>query len=365
MEEIYSEITKKYKRILLTGGAGFIGGCLVRRLLKNTSSKIFNLDFLGYSSDLSSIQNLTQSKNKNRYLHLKNDLRNFEEIKQIIREVDPDIIIHLAAESHVDRSISNPSDFIESNIIGTYNLLEAARKHFENLSLERKEVFIFQHISTDEVYGTLGDKGKFSENTPYDPRSPYSASKASSDHLVNAWFHTYNLPILITNCSNNYGPYQFPEKLIPLMVTKALKGEKLPIYGDGKNVRDWIFVEDHIDGLLFVMNKGKIGNKYCLGGNSERNNKDVVEDICNILDQNYPKEKSYKNLIEFVLDRPGHDRRYAIDSTKVERELKWFPKNDFNTGLKKTVIWYANNQEWCKKVMEKSGYIGNRIGLKN
>ena len=365
MEEIYSEITKKYKRILLTGGAGFIGSCLVRRLLKNTSSKIFNLDFLGYSSDLSSIQNLTQSKNKNRYLHLKNDLRNFEEIQQIIREVDPDIIIHLAAESHVDRSINKPSDFIESNIIGTYNLLEAARKHFENISLERKEVFIFQHISTDEVYGTLGDSGKFSENTPYDPRSPYSASKASSDHLVNAWFHTYNLPILITNCSNNYGPYQFPEKLIPLMVTKALKGEKLPIYGDGKNIRDWIFVEDHIDGLLFVMNKGKIGNKYCLGGNNERNNKDVVEQICNILDQNYPQEKSYKNLIEFVLDRPGHDRRYAIDSTKVEQELKWFPKNDFNTGLKKTVIWYANNQEWCKKVMDKSGYIRNRIGLKN
>ena len=244
-------------------------------------------------------------------------------------------------------------------------MLEAARKHFENLSLDRKEVFIFQHISTDEVYGTLGDSGKFSENTPYDPRSPYSASKASSDHLVNAWFHTYNLPILITNCSNNYGPYQFPEKLIPLMVTKALKGEKLPIYGDGKNIRDWIFVEDHIDGLLFVMNKGKIGNKYCLGGNSERNNKDVVEQICNILDQNYPQEKSYKNLIEFVLDRPGHDRRYAIDSTKVEQELKWFPKNNFNTGLKKTVIWYANNQEWCKRVMDKSGYIGNRIGLKN
>ena len=283
MEEIYSEITKKYKRILLTGGAGFIGSCLVRRLLKNTSSKIFNLDFLGYSSDLSSIQNLTQSKNKNRYFHLKNDLRNFEEIQQIMREVDPDIIIHLAAESHVDRSINNPSDFIESNIIGTYNLLEAARKHFENISLERKEVFIFQHISTDEVYGTLGDSGKFSENTPYDPRSPYSASKASSDHLVNAWFHTYNLPILITNCSNNYGPYQFPEKLIPLMVTKALKGEKLPIYGDGKNIRDWIFVEDHIDGLLFVMNKGKIGNKYCLGGNNERTNIDLVKMICNYL----------------------------------------------------------------------------------
>ncbi len=365
MKEIYLEITKKYKRILLTGGAGFIGSCLVRRLLKNTSSKIFNLDFLGYSSDLSSIQNLTQSKNKNRYLHLKNDLRNFEEIKQTIREVDPDIIIHLAAESHVDRSINNPSDFIESNIIGTYNLLEAARKHFENLSLDRKEVFIFQHISTDEVYGTLGDSGKFSENTAYDPRSPYSASKASSDHLVNAWFHTFNLPILITNCSNNYGPYQFPEKLIPLMVMKALKGEKLPIYGDGKNIRDWIFVEDHIDGLLYVMNKGKIGNKYCLGGNSERNNKDVVENICDILDQNYPQDKSYKNLIEFVLDRPGHDRRYAIDSTKVKQELKWFPKNDFNTGLKKTVIWYANNQEWCKKVMDKSGYVGNRIGLKN
>ncbi len=346
-------------RVLVTGGAGFIGGCLVRCLLQETEAYVFNLDKLGYASDCTSINALSIN---DRHILLPVNLTNLEATKAAVKESNPDVVMHLAAESHVDRSIDGPEAFIDSNVKGTFNLLESVREHWEALSQERQEHFRFHHISTDEVFGSLGSQGSFSETTAYDPCSPYSASKAASDHLVRAWHRTYGLPIVITNCSNNYGPWQFPEKLIPVVILKALAGEPIPLYGDGENIRDWLFVEDHVEGLLLAVTAGKIGETYCIGGYGERTNKKVVETICTILDELRPQEVSYSSLITKVKDRPGHDRRYAINSQKISNELGWKPRHNFEIGIRNTVIWYINNLDWCEKIGIKSGYQGNRIG---
>ena len=349
-------ISPVINRILVTGGAGFIGGALVRRLLRETDAIVFNLDKLGYASDLSSIGEHP------RHQLLKVDLVNAEATAAAIQQADPDLVFHLAAESHVDRSISGPGAFIESNVQGTFNLLQAARNHWEQLPGERKQQFRFQHISTDEVFGSLGATGRFSETTPYDPRSPYSASKAASDHLVRAWHHTYGMPVVLTNCSNNYGPWQFPEKLIPVVILKAVAGESIPLYGDGQNVRDWLFVEDHVDALLLVAQKGQIGESYCVGGFGERSNKEVVLEICNLLDQYRPSDAPYFALVTPVGDRPGHDRRYAIDSSRISSDLGWQPKHSFANGIAATLRWYLDNLAWCDRVCKQAGYFGNRLG---
>lgn len=343
-------------RILVTGGAGFIGGALVRRLLRETDAMVFNLDKLGYASDLSSIGEHP------RHQLLKVDLVNAEATAAAIQQADPDLVFHLAAESHVDRSISGPGAFIESNVQGSFNLLQAARNHWEQLPGERQQQFRFQHISTDEVFGSLGATGRFSETTPYDPRSPYSASKAASDHLVRAWHHTYGMPVVLTNCSNNYGPWQFPEKLIPVVILKAVAGESIPLYGDGQNVRDWLFVEDHVDALLLVAQKGQIGESYCVGGFGERSNKEVVFEICNLLDKYRPSDAPYFALVTPVGDRPGHDRRYAIDSSRISSDLGWQPKHSFGNGIAATLKWYLDNLAWCERVCKQAGYFGNRLG---
>ena len=349
-------ISPVINRILVTGGAGFIGGALVRRLLRETDAMVFNLDKLGYASDLSSIGEHP------RHQLLKVDLVNAEATAAAVKQADPDLVFHLAAESHVDRSISGPGAFIESNVQGTFNLLQAARNHWEQLPGERKQQFRFQHISTDEVFGSLGATGRFSETTPYDPRSPYSASKAASDHLVRAWHHTYGMPVVLTNCSNNYGPWQFPEKLIPVVILKAVAGESIPLYGDGQNVRDWLFVEDHVDALLLVAQKGQIGESYCVGGFGERSNKEVVLEICNLLDQYRPSDAPYFALVTPVGDRPGHDRRYAIDSSRISSDLGWQPKHSFGNGIAATLKWYLDNLAWCDRVCKQAGYFGNRLG---
>lgn len=332
-------------KILITGGGGFIGGALIRKLLKDTDCIIYNLDKMGYASDLTSINeiisNLDPEKEKRHQL-LKVNLHNSAETLSAIKYANPDLIMHLAAESHVDRSIEGPKEFIDSNILGTFNLLEAAREHYENLSFERKKVFRFHHISTDEVFGTLGKEGKFDEDSKYDPRSPYSASKAASDHIVNAWFHTYDLPVLTTNCSNNYGPWQYTEKLIPRVIYNAINNLEIPIYGNGENIRDWLFVEDHADGLIKVINDGKIGEKYCIGGNEERTNNQIVSTVCELLDELIPKDTSYSDLITYVKDRLGHDKRYAIDASKIKCELDWAPKYSLKEGLRITISWYIN-----------------------
>ncbi len=341
------------KNILVTGGAGFIGGAFIRRLLKTTNLKIFNFDKLGYASDLTSINNIL-SKNiydsKDRYKFIKGDLKNIDDIKEAINISDPDIVIHFAAESHVDRSIVNSEVFIDSNILGTHNLLNISLDQYKKLSGCRKEGFRFHHISTDEVFGTLGQEGVFNEDTKYDPRSPYSASKAASDHLVRAWFHTYGLPILLTNCSNNFGPWQFPEKLIPVVINRALKSEYIPLYGDGLNVRDWLYVEDHIDAILLVLSNGIVGKSYCIGGMGEMSNIEIVQNICSILDELKPRNEPYQNLIRQVADRPGHDFRYSIDSTNIQKELGWTPKFETYQALVLTVEWYIQNQEWCNQL---------------
>tara|TARA_B100000579_G_scaffold397179_1_gene376542 strand:- start:82 stop:1143 length:1062 start_codon:yes stop_codon:yes gene_type:complete len=346
----------KNKRVLVTGGAGFIGGTLIRKLLKSTNWNIFNLDKLGYASDLDGINqelsNLDQCANE-RYEFLKIDLVNSEMTNYAMKVADPDLIIHLAAESHVDRSIVSPSSFLESNVMGTFNLLQAAREHFDRLQDERKKNFRLHHVSTDEVYGSLGKNGYFSEASCYGPRSPYSASKAASDHLVNAWHSTYGLPVVITNCSNNFGPWQFLEKLIPMVITNALGGKDIPLYGDGTNVRDWLFVEDHVDALMLVATKGRLGSSYCIGGGAEKKNIEVMNIICSILDLRLKPNKSYKNLIKNVNDRPGHDYRYAIDSSLIFNELGWRPNHNFQEAMEKTVDWYLNNLEWCKKIIQK------------
>jgi len=343
-------------RILVTGGAGFIGGALIRRLLRETDAMVFNLDKLGYASDLSSIGE------RPRHQLLKVDLVNAEATAAAVQQADPDLVFHLAAESHVDRSISGPGAFIESNVLGTFNLLQAARNHWEQLPGERKQQFRFHHISTDEVFGSLGATGRFSESTPYDPRSPYSASKAASDHLVRAWHHTYGMPVVLTNCSNNYGPWQFPEKLIPVVILKAVAGESIPLYGDGQNVRDWLFVEDHVDALLLVAQKGQIGESYCVGGFGERSNKEVVFEICKLLDKYRPSDAPYFALVTPVGDRPGHDRRYAIDSSRISSDLGWQPKHSFGNGIAATLKWYLDNLAWCDRVCKQAGYFGNRLG---
>ena len=354
-------ISPVINRILVTGGAGFIGGALVRRLLRETDAMVFNLDKLGYASDLTSIERLSPEAAQRHQL-LRVDLTDAGATAVAVQQADPDLVMHLAAESHVDRSISGPGAFIESNVTGTFHLLQAVRAHWEALPEGRQERFRFHHISTDEVFGSLGATGRFSETTPYDPRSPYSASKAASDHLVRAWHHTYGMPVVLTNCSNNYGPWQFPEKLIPVVILKAVAGESIPLYGDGQNVRDWLFVEDHVDALLLVAQKGQIGESYCVGGFGERSNKEVVLEICNLLDQYRPSDAPYFALVTPVGDRPGHDRRYAIDSSRISSDLGWQPKHSFGNGIAATLKWYLDNLAWCDRVCKQAGYFGNRLG---
>ena len=353
------------RNILITGGLGFIGSNLIRKLLLDTSHKIFNLDFDGYASSNDAFLDLISKKDAflKRYKYFNVDLSEYNKVEKVLNDINPDAIFHLAAESHVDRSIDDPNPFIKSNILGTYNLLEASRTFFHNLSSKRKNDFKFLHISTDEVFGSLDAVGLFDETSNYDPRSPYSASKACSDHLVKAWFHTYGLPTIICNCSNNYGPWQFPEKFIPNIVFKALNDEFIPIYGDGKNVRDWLFVEDHVDALISIFLKGSPGSSFCIGGNNEKTNIELALYICNYLDEINPREKKYSNLIKFVDDRPGHDKRYGIDSTKIKTLLDWEEKYSFEKGIKKTINWYLKNKFWCQKMLNKSKYKGERLGL--
>ena len=357
-------MSSELKKILITGGAGFIGSALVRHIINNTKHSILNIDKLTYAGNLDSLDSVSQS---HRYLFKKVDICDVHKINIILDDFMPDIIMHLAAESHVDRSIDDPSEFIKTNIFGTYILLEQARIYLNSLTGTKKANFRFHHISTDEVYGDLeGKDSLFTEETNYAPSSPYSASKASSDHLVRSWFRTYNLPILITNCSNNYGPYQFPEKLIPLIINNALEGKSLPIYGDGKQIRDWLYVDDHARALLHVALNGEIGETYNIGGHNEMQNIEVVKYICNILDDLVPCKLdyiiSYKQLIEYVGDRSGHDVRYAIDASKIFKNLNWKPDETFETGIKKTVQWYLNNSSWCNRIKDLS-YQGQRLGV--
>ncbi|MFA6101914.1 MAG: dTDP-glucose 4,6-dehydratase [Victivallaceae bacterium] len=351
------------KKVIITGGAGFIGSALIRHLIKETDWQVLNLDKLTYAGCLESLNEVSGSQ---RYRFVQADICDRSAVERIFAEFKPDAIMHLAAESHVDRSIDGPMEFIQTNIVGTATLLQAAREYWSTLEKTERENFRFQHISTDEVYGSLGPEGYFTETTPYDPRSPYSASKASSDHLVMAWFHTYGLPVLITNCSNNYGPYHFPEKLIPLMILNALHGLPLPVYGRGDNIRDWLYVEDHAKALRLVQEKGVPGETYNVGGNNERTNLEVTYSICDTLDELAPERRasglsSYRNLIKFVQDRPGHDKRYAIDASKLKKQLGWQPAENFDTGIRKTIEWYLNNAWWWQPIRE-GKYSGQRLG---
>jgi len=349
-------------KILITGGAGFIGSALIRYLINNTDNSILNIDKLTYAGNLESLKTI---ENNNRYQFCQADICDAQALTKAIKDFAPNYIMHLAAESHVDRSIDGPAEFIQTNIVGTYNLLEASRQYWLTLDETQKSQFRFHHISTDEVYGDLGDTGLFTEDTAYDPSSPYSASKASSDHLVRAWYRTFGLPVVITNCSNNYGPYHFPEKLIPLVILNALEGKELPIYGDGSQIRDWLYVEDHAKALYKVVTEGKVGETYNIGGFNERKNIQVVKTICNILDElitEKPKNiKNFNELITFVKDRPGHDVRYAIDANKIKDELGWRPEETFESGIKKTVIWFLGNLDWCSRVQDGS-YQRERLG---
>ena len=341
-----AELLGSRRRILVTGGAGFIGGAVVRRLLQESEAIVFNLDKMGYASELTSIDQALSALGPDhveRHQLLKVDLADAEAVAAAVAQADPDLVMHLAAESHVDRSIAGPGVFIQSNVTGTYNLLQAVRSHYDALSNERRSQFRLHHISTDEVFGSLGPEGRFSETTPYAPRSPYSSSKAASDHLVSAWHHTYGLPVVLTNCSNNYGPWQFPEKLIPVVTLKAAARKAIPLYGDGLNVRDWLYVEDHVDALLLAACRGESGRSYCVGGYGERTNREVVECICKHLDDLIPGQSPHADLIEMVNDRPGHDRRYAIDPTRIETELGWSPRHEFSTAIAETVRWYLKH----------------------
>ena len=341
-----AELLGSRGRILVTGGAGFIGGAVVRRLLQESEAIVFNLDKMGYASELTSIDHALSALGPDhveRHQLLKVDLADAEAVAAAVAQADPDLVMHLAAESHVDRSIAGPGVFIQSNVTGTYNLLQAVRSHYDALSNERRSQFRLHHISTDEVFGSLGPEGRFSETTPYDPRSPYSSSKAASDHLVSAWHHTYGLPVVLTNCSNSYGPCQFPEKLIPVVTLKAAARKAIPLYGDGLNVRDWLYVEDHVDALLLAACRGESGRGYCVGGYGERTNREVVECICKHLDDLIPGQSPHADLIEMVNDRPGHDRRYAIDPTRIETELGWSPRHEFSTAIAETVRWYLKH----------------------
>ncbi|OGR06872.1 MAG: dTDP-glucose 4,6-dehydratase [Deltaproteobacteria bacterium RIFOXYD12_FULL_50_9] len=334
-------------KILITGGAGFIGSAVVRQYIAETDFTVINLDKLTYAGNL---QSLTAVSGNHQYRFEKVDICDAVEVARVFREHQPDVVMHLAAESHVDRSITGPAAFMQTNIVGTYILLEAARTYWNGLEGEHKVGFRFHHISTDEVFGSLGESGLFTEETPYEPNSPYSASKAASDHLVRAWHHTYGLPVITTNCSNNYGPYHFPEKLIPLMILNAVNGKPLPVYGNGDNIRDWLYVDDHARALRLVLEKGKPGETYNIGGFNEKTNLEVVRTICEILDELRPQNAPYARLITFVKDRPGHDHRYAIDAGKIARELGWRPSETFETGLRKTVLWYLENAEWVEGV---------------
>ncbi len=361
----YSPFEEKYKRILVTGGLGFIGTALIFRLLKNTNSKIFNIDKSTQKSNLLSVNNQFSNYGKYRYQFLNYDLKDDEYLKKIFKESDPDIVFHLAAESHVDRSIESPRNFLESNIIGTFNLLQNSLAFFNNLPTKRKAHFKFLHISTDEVFGSLGKSGLFNEKSNYKPKSPYSASKAASDHLVDSWFHTFGLPTLVSNCSNNFGPRQFPDKLIPKIIINAIHLKSIPIYGDGLNIRDWLFVEDHINALLLMAAKGKPGSHYCIGGGEEKNNLNICKKICNLLDDLKPQEFSYSSLIKFVEDRPGHDFRYSIDYSLILKELGWRPLYKFDQKIKETIIWYLRNKDWINFVNQETGYKGERLGILN
>lgn len=348
-------------KILVTGGAGFIGSAVVRHIINNTNDSILNVDKLTYAGNLESLASI---EDNSRYQFAQADICDAIAIKQLFNHFQPDLVMHLAAESHVDRSIDGPSAFIQTNIVGTYNLLEVARSYWQNLSDGKKSVFKFHHISTDEVYGDLdGTDDLFTETTSYSPSSPYSASKASSDHLVRAWQRTYGLPTIVTNCSNNYGPYHFPEKLIPLVILNALEGRALPVYGNGQQIRDWLYVEDHARALYKVITEGKIGETYNIGGHNEKANIDVVKTICSILDELQPQKngQNYESLITYVKDRPGHDLRYAIDASKIQKDLGWKPEETFESGIRKTIEWYLNNLEWCHNVQDGS-YQRERLG---
>lgn len=354
------------KTFLITGGAGFIGSAVVRELIKNTSHTVVNVDKLTYAGNLESLASV---ENSDRYHFEKADIIDATAMQSLFDKYQPDVVMHLAAESHVDRSIDGPAAFIETNIVGTYTLLEAAKDYWKQLQLNdsaKADSFIFHHISTDEVYGDLeGTDDLFTETTAYAPSSPYSASKASSDHLVRAWKRTFGLPTLVTNCSNNYGPYHFPEKLIPLMILNALKGKPLPVYGDGQQIRDWLYVEDHARALITVATKGKAGETYNIGGHNEKTNLEVVQTLCELLEQLAPEKPAginhYQDLITFVEDRPGHDVRYAIDANKIKQTLNWVPTETFETGMKKTVRWYLENRDWWQRVLD-GRYQGERLG---
>ncbi|MCL1145228.1 dTDP-glucose 4,6-dehydratase [Shewanella marinintestina] len=363
-------------KILVTGGAGFIGSAVVRHIINNTQDSVINVDKLTYAGNLESLSSIESNE---RYVFEQVDICDRAELDRVFAQCNPDAVMHLAAESHVDRSITGPADFIQTNIVGTYTLLEATRAYWNTLSEDAKKAFRFHHISTDEVYGDLPHPDDieggtepsankplplFTESTSYEPSSPYSASKASSDHLVRAWLRTYGLPTIVTNCSNNYGPYHFPEKLIPLVILNALEGKPLPIYGKGDQIRDWLYVEDHARALYKVVTEGVVGETYNIGGHNEKQNLEVVQTICSILDSLVPKEAQYKEQITYVTDRPGHDRRYAIDSSKMQRELGWTPVETFETGLKKTIQWYLTNQEWCQHVQDGS-YQRERLGVES
>ncbi|MFU8814853.1 MAG: dTDP-glucose 4,6-dehydratase [Pseudomonadales bacterium] len=349
-------------KIVVTGGAGFIGSAVIRRLLTSTRHEVLNLDKLTYAGNLLSLASVETDP---RYRFVHGDICDASLVARVFTSFDPDAVMHLAAESHVDRSIDSPAAFIDTNVNGTYVLLEAARRHWVGLPADRRQAFRFHHVSTDEVYGDVGGGGYFSESSRYDPSSPYSASKAGADHLVRAWGRTFGLPTLVSNCSNNYGPYHFPEKLIPLMILNALEGKRLPVYGDGSNVRDWLYVEDHAEALCTVLEKGAPGETYLIGGNNERSNLEIVETICDILQQLSPEDRPgmrYRDLIEFVTDRPGHDQRYAIDASKIKRELMWSPRESLDSGIRKTVLWYLDNAWWWQGIMDGS-YRRERLGL--
>jgi dTDP-glucose 4,6-dehydratase len=337
-------------RIFVTGGAGFIGSALVRHLIGNTDHEVLNFDKLTYAGTLSTVEPVAGS---NRYRFVQGDICDADAVRAAVAEFRPDVITHLAAESHVDRSIDGPGAFIQTNLVGTYTMLAEARAYWLTLDEAARAAFRFHHISTDEVYGSLGEDGLFTEDTPYDPRSPYSASKAGSDHLVSAWGHTYGLPVLVTNCSNNYGPYHFPEKLIPLMIVKALGHEPLPVYGKGDQVRDWLHVEDHVRALQAVFERGQPGRTYNVGGNNEKQNLEVVQAVCAILDELRPRAdgQPYATQIAYVADRPGHDKRYAIDASRIKDELGWTPAETFETGIRKTVAWYLANEAWWRPIV--------------
>lgn len=355
-----NEALDAHSTVMVTGGAGFIGSAVVRHLIHSTPHRVVNVDKLTYAGNLDSLAQVSSSP---RYVFEQVDICDAQELQRVFRAHQPDVVMHLAAESHVDRSIDSAMAFIQTNVVGTYALLETVRDYWRGLSEPRRDAFRFQHVSTDEVYGDLGETGTpFTESTSYAPSSPYAASKASSDHLVRAWRRTYGLPALITNCSNNYGPYQFPEKLIPLMILNALEGKPLPVYGQGTQVRDWLYVEDHARALYTVLMRGDVGETYNIGGHNQRRNIDVVNTLCDLLDELRPGARSRRELVSHVADRPGHDLRYAIDAGKIERELGWLPAETFETGLRKTVEWYLANLPWCRRVQDGS-YRRERLGL--